>query len=92
MQNSGQGNTINPLASLADRDVYAVPMLLLIGWRGQGDSEPNHPQHKLQGEITPGLLELMHIPCDVLTDMTTSSRQLSRKQSGTAKRPASPMA
>ena len=68
MQNSGQGNTINPLASLADRDVYAVPMLLLIGWRGQGDSEPNHPQHKLQGEITPGLLELMHIPYDVLTD------------------------
>lgn len=68
MQNSGQGNTVNPLASLADKDVYAVPMLLLIGWRGQGNTEPNHPQHKLQGEITPGLLELMHIPYSVLTD------------------------
>ncbi len=68
MQNSGQGNTVNPLASLADRAVYAVPMLLLIGWRGQGDSEPNHPQHRLQGEITPGLLELMHIPYTVLED------------------------
>ena len=45
MQNSGQGNTINPLASLADPNVYAVPMLLLIGWRGQGNTEPNHPQH-----------------------------------------------
>ena len=68
MQNSGLGNTINPLASLADRDVYAVPMLLLIGWRGEGNTEPNHPQHKLQGEITPGILELMHIPYSVLTD------------------------
>ena len=68
MQNSGQGNAVNPLASLADPAVYAVPMILLIGWRGQGNSEPNHPQHKLQGEITPGLLELMHIPYSILTD------------------------
>ena len=68
MQNSGMGNTVNPLASLADRAVYAVPMLLLIGWRGQGDTEPNHPQHKLQGEITPELLEIMHIPYMVLED------------------------
>lgn len=68
MQNSGIGNAVNPLVSLADKDVYAVPMLLLIGWRGQGDSEPNHPQHRLQGEITPGLLDLMHIPYTVLTN------------------------
>ncbi len=66
MQNSGLGNTVNPLASLVDKHVYAVPMLLLIGWRGQGDTEPNHPQHKLQGEITPKLLEIMHIPYTVL--------------------------
>ena len=68
MQNSGEGNIINPLASLADKDVYAVPMLLLIGWRGQGNSEPNHPQHRLQGEITPGLLDLLHIPYAILND------------------------
>ena len=68
MQNSGLGNTINPLASLADKDVYAVPMPLLIGWRGQGNTEPNHPQHKLQGEITPALLDVMHIPYSILTD------------------------
>lgn len=66
MQNSGLGNTVNPLASLVDKNVYAVPMLLLIGWRGQGNTEPNHPQHKLQGEITPKLLETMHIPYTVL--------------------------
>ena len=68
MQNSGLGNTINPLASLVDRAVYAVPMLLLIGWRGQGNTEPNHPQHKLQGEITTSLLEEMHIPYSILSD------------------------
>lgn len=68
MQNSGEGNVINPLASLVDKDVYAVPMLLLIGWRGQGDTEPNHPQHKLQGEVTTKLLDVMHIPYTVLTD------------------------
>lgn len=68
MQNSGMGNVINPLASLADKDVYAVPMLLLIGWRGEGNTEPNHPQHKLQGEITPKLLDVMHIPYSILTD------------------------
>ena len=68
MQNSGMGNTINPLASLTDKAVYAVPILLLIGWRGQGNTEPNHPQHHLQGEITTGLLDLMHIPYFILND------------------------
>ncbi len=75
MQNSGQGNTVNPLASLADKDVYAVPMLLLVGWRGQGDTEPNHPQHKLQGEITPGLFDLLHIPYAVLSDSEEAFRR-----------------
>ncbi len=68
MQNSGEGNAVNPLASLVDKDVYAVPMLLLIGWRGQGNTEPNHPQHKLQGEITTSLLDILHIPYSILTD------------------------
>lgn len=68
LQNSGMGITINPLISLADKDVYAVPMLILVGWRGQGNSEPNHPQHKLQGEITPAIFEIMHIPYSVLSD------------------------
>lgn len=68
LQNSGMGITINPLVSLADKDVYAVPMLILVGWRGQGNAEPNHPQHKLQGEITPAIFEIMHIPYSVLSD------------------------
>jgi len=68
MQNSGEGNAVNPLASLADKDVYATPMILLIGWRGQENSEPNHPQHWRQGEITTGLLDILHIPFSILND------------------------
>lgn len=79
MQNSGEGNAVNPLASLADRDVYAIPMLLLIGWRGQGNTEPNHPQHKLQGEITAGMMELLNIPYTVLTDSDDDFAETVRK-------------
>ena len=68
MQNSGEGNTVNPLSSLADKDVYATPMILLIGWRGQGNTEPNHPQHWRQGEITTGLMDILHIPYFILSD------------------------
>lgn len=61
MQNSGLGNAVNPLLSLADPEVYAIPMVLLIGWRG----EPNvkdEPQHVKQGRITVPMLESMEIP------------------------------
>lgn len=61
MQNSGLGNTINPLTSLADPDVYKVPMLLVIGWRG----EPGHkdePQHVKQGRVTLAQLDILDIP------------------------------
>lgn len=68
LQNSGLGITINPLVSLAHKDVYAVPMLILVGWRGQENSEPNHPQHKMQGEITPKTFDLLNIPYAVLSD------------------------
>lgn len=79
MQNSGQGNIVNPLASLVDKAVYAVPMLLLIGWRGQGDTEANHPQHKLQGEITTELLDVMHIPYSILTDSDQQFKKVVEK-------------
>ena len=68
MQNSGMGNAINPLVSLVDQNVYAVPMLLMIGWRGQGNTETDHPQHRLQGEITTTMLEMMHIPYAIVED------------------------
>lgn len=67
MQNSGMGNTVNPLASLVDKHVYAVPMLLLIGWRGEPGTG-DWPQHELQGAITPVLLDVMHIPYSILSN------------------------
>jgi len=65
MQNSGLGNTINPIASLADPEVYSIPMLLLIGWRGEPD-RPDEPQHKKQGRITLELLSVLEIPFVVI--------------------------
>lgn len=61
LQNSGMGNMLNPLLSLADKDVYKVPMVLLIGWRGEPGTN-DWAQHKMQGEITLPLLDLVQIP------------------------------
>ena len=65
MQNSGLGNAVNPLTSLADPDVYGVPLVLLIGWRG-APREPDEPQHATQGRITPDLLGTLEIPYQLL--------------------------
>ena len=61
MQNSGLGNSVNPLLSLADKRVYSVPMILLIGWRGEPGAK-DEPQHLSQGEATTTILEAMGIP------------------------------
>ena len=67
MQNSGEGNIVNPLLSLVDEDVYRIPMLLVIGWRGE-PGEHDEPQHKKQGKVTLSLLETMGVPYAVLDD------------------------
>ena len=61
LQNSGLGNTINPLLSLADNSVYGIPMLLLIGWRGKPGVK-DEPQHYMQGLTTERILEAIKIP------------------------------
>ncbi|MBI2025343.1 phosphonopyruvate decarboxylase [Candidatus Kaiserbacteria bacterium] len=66
MQNSGIGNAVNPLTSLADKDVYAIPMLLIIGWRGEPGVK-DEPQHKKQGRISDKLLDVLEIPHAVLS-------------------------
>lgn len=65
MQNSGIGNAINPLLSLADELVYSIPMLLLTGWRGEPDTK-DEPQHKKQGLVTKSLFDACQIPYKVL--------------------------
>lgn len=65
MQNSGFGNTVNPLLSIADVDVYSIPILLLIGWRGEPGTK-DEPQHIKQGMISEELLTTMKIPYQIL--------------------------
>jgi len=64
MQNSGLGNAVNPLTSLVDPEVYSIPVLLLIGWRGE-PGRKDEPQHKKQGRVSLELLRALEIPCAV---------------------------
>ena len=65
LQNSGTGNAINPLLSLADPAVYAIPMVLIIGWRGEPGVK-DEPQHVTQGRVQEQLLEAIEVPYAVV--------------------------
>lgn len=65
MQNSGLGNAVNPLISILDKNVYSIPLIMIIGWRGAPGTK-DEPQHRAQGKITKKLLNLMNIKyCEV---------------------------
>ena len=70
MQNSGEGNAVNPIASLLHPNVYGIPELFVIGWRGEPGVK-DEPQHVFQGEITLKLLEVLEIKYYVIRDNTT---------------------
>lgn len=83
MQNSGIGNMVNPVTSLANEKVYGIPILFLIGFRGE-PGKKDEPQHRFMGEITESMLEVLDIPHAVigadttkqdLTEILTSARQ-----------------
>ena len=65
LQNSGLGNIVNPLLSLSDPEVYGLPVIVLVGWRG-APGEKDEPQHVKQGRVTEAMLEAMEIPFRVL--------------------------
>jgi phosphonopyruvate decarboxylase len=67
MQNSGQGNAVNPLTSLTDREVFGIPMLLLVGWRGEPGKE-DEPQHVKQGRVTADVFNALGTEYAVLPD------------------------
>ncbi len=75
LQNSGLGNIINPLASIANCEVYGIPMLFVVGWRGE-PGKKDEPQHVYQGKVTDTLLEVMNVSYAVI-DETTTKEQLS---------------
>ena len=91
MQNSGQGNAVNPLASLADPDVYSIPMVLLVGWRGEPGVK-DEPQHVKQGKVTLLLFETLGIPTEVLPEDESEALELTRKMVERAKSEKRPVA
>ena len=72
MQNSGEGNIINPLASLLNDKVYAIPMIFVIGWRGEPGIH-DEPQHIYQGEVTVKLMEDMDVKTFIIGKETTEN-------------------
>ena len=91
MQNSGLGNSVNPLLSLCDPDVYSIPMLLLIGWRG----EPgiiDEPQHIKQGKVQLELLQAMDIPYEIISKNDGKVEKKITKIAGRAMRENRPLA
>jgi phosphonopyruvate decarboxylase len=75
MQNSGLGNIVNPLLSLTAPEVYNIPMVLLIGWRGKPGIK-DEPQHITQGRVTPSLLDLLQTPSVIIkSNMTLDKLQ-----------------
>ena len=66
LQNSGLGNAVNPLLSLADAEVYSLPVILIIGWRGE-PSLRDEPQHIKQGRVMLAMLDAMELPYRVLS-------------------------
>ncbi len=91
MQNSGQGNAVNPLCSLADPDVYSIPMVLLVGWRGEPGVK-DEPQHVKQGKVTVSLFETLGIPTEVLPDDEVAALGVTRKMVERAKTESRPVA
>lgn len=77
MQNSGFGNTVNPLLSIADDDVYGIPILLLIGWRGEPGIK-DEPQHVKQGKVSEELLKAMQIQYQIIDAQSDVDRVLDK--------------
>jgi len=75
LQNSGLGNIVNPVMSLAVPNVYSIPMLLLVGWRGE-PGKRDEPQHRVQGQATPGMLASLGIPFQTLPDYEEGAEQV----------------
>jgi len=91
LQNSGLGNAINPLISLVDKDVYSIPMLLLIGWRGEPGMQ-DEPQHEKQGAVTCGLLDTLSLPNTILPQTPKEARLAIERAVATMKDRQSPYA
>jgi phosphonopyruvate decarboxylase len=91
MQNSGFGNAINPILSLADSEVYGIPAILMVGWRGE-PGVPDEPQHRKQGRVMQPLLDAMEIPHCILPIDPVRAEQAIITGVSTAERTGAPYA
>lgn len=91
MQNSGLGNAINPLTSLVDPEVYSIPMLLLIGWRGE-PGRPDEPQHLKQGKVTLSTLDALGISYEIHPQALEEAEEVIERAVANAERTSSPYA
>lgn len=73
MQNSGIGNAVNPIASLLNKEVYDIPALFIVGWRGEPGIH-DEPQHKFQGMITRELFDVLNIEYEIISSETTNDK------------------
>jgi phosphonopyruvate decarboxylase len=78
MQNSGLGKTINPITSLLSKEVYSIPAILMIGWRGEPDKK-DEPQHKMMGRIMEEQLKTLEIPYEVLPSDINKAKEVVKR-------------
>ncbi|RLF45882.1 MAG: phosphonopyruvate decarboxylase [Thermoplasmata archaeon] len=91
MQNSGLGKTVNPITSLCDPEVYSIPIVMMVGWRGEPEKK-DEPQHKKMGRITIPLLETLEIPYRVLPDTIQEVAEVITEMRDIADRENTPVA
>lgn len=91
MQNSGLGKTVNPITSLASKEVYSIPMILMIGWRGQ-PGKKDEPQHKMMGRIMLSLLDVLEIPYKLLPKEINEAEKIIFEMKKLAEENKSPVA
>lgn len=92
MQNSGLGNTVNPVTSLTDAAVYGIPMVMLVGWRGEPGAKADEPQHVKMGAVTLTMLGAMDVPHAVLPDDAAAAEAALDVAVGEARRRSGPYA
>jgi len=91
MQNSGLGKTVNPSTSLLDKEVYSIPSIFMIGWRGEPEKK-DEPQHKKMGRITLPLLDILEIPYKILPDKKEEAEKIIKEVKDLAIKNQSPAA
>ena len=91
MQNAGFGKVVNPHTSLLSKEVYSIPCIYMIGWRGE-PGKKDEPQHKMMGRITLSILDTLEIPYQILPDNLEQAEEIIKELKEKAEQKSSPVA